>query len=112
MKINPSYTVSKNLSLFENWWQNVGYMMVDKISSKYRKENPEYDPNMELKNDRDFVHSIYHNHNCYDLTCNLAEMAFYYGKNNIPWTLNKSNSLFCDLDKVVLLAHKSGDKYD
>ena len=86
-------------------------MMVDKISSKYRKENPEYDPDMELKNNKDFVHSIYHNYNCYDLTYNLAEYAFNCGKNNSPWSLNNSNTLFCDLDKITILAYKAGNKY-
>lgn len=111
MKNNTSHIVSSDSSNFENWWKNVGNLMVKKLHKQYIKQNPNYDSNMPIRNNRDFVHLMYHTKNCYNLTYNFAKQAFNYGKNNYTWNLNNTNTLYCDLDKVIILAHKTGSKY-
>lgn len=112
MTKKPYYIFSDKLTPFENWWQSVGYLMVDKFAKKYRKDNPEFDSNMSLKNNNDFVHKIYHDYSCFDLCYDQSHLAFLYGVNNVDWTINNSNSLFCDLDKISILANKAGKRYN
>lgn len=107
----PKYIFSDKLTPFENWWQVVGYFMVYKFSKKYQKDNPQFDHNMVLKNNNDFVHRIYHDYSCFDLSYNQSYIAFLYGINNVSWTINNSNSLFCDLDNIGILAYDAGKRY-
>jgi len=93
--------------LFQNWWGKVGSKKVEKMESKYLKENPDYDPDDDDMSDSGCVHRMMHEGEAENMTYDASEVAFIQGYNNEE--IN-ADCLYCELDDVVGEAYKAGKK--
>lgn len=103
--------MSKDLDLiFSDWFAKKSEKKVNKIQKKWIKDNEPNDPDEDCGGDHWHVNEMMHCGEAYDMTWDNAKEAFLAGANGEKWEMDMSNSLFCDLDEVILDAYEQGKK--
>jgi hypothetical protein len=95
---------------FEEWWDKVAQKQVDKIERDWIKETEPNDPDDDGGGDSWHVNQMMHDGDAHNATYDIAEEVFKKGQNNEPWEMTMGDSLFCDLDSVIIESHEAGKK--
>lgn len=97
-------------NLFYDWYSKVASKKVDKIEKDWIKENEANDPNDDGGGDHWHVNQMMFNGDAHEMTAENAEPVFIKGYNGEPWTMEQSDSLYCELDVVIQMAYEAGKK--
>jgi hypothetical protein len=85
----------KKVDLFAEWWIKKAKKRVLKIEKAWINKN---EPNDQMM----------HNGDAYGVTMELAERVFLMGVRGEFWEMTPKDSLFCDLDEVIVDAYLVG----
>ena len=95
---------------FEEWWGKVAQKQVDKIERDWIKETEPNDPDDDGGGDSWHVNQMMHEGEAHNATYDIAEEVFKKGQNNETWEMTMGDSLFCDLDSVIIESYEAGKK--
>jgi hypothetical protein len=93
---------------FEEWWVKVAQKQVDKIERDWIKETEPNDPNDDGGGDSWHVNQLMHDGEAHNATYDIAEEVFKKGVNGEAWEMTMGDSLFCDLDSVIIESYEAG----
>lgn len=96
------------IALFDEWYSKVAQKKVDKIESQWVKDNEPNDPDEDEGGDHWHVNEMMFNGDAHEMTAGNAEPVFLKGYNGEPWTMEQSDSLYCELDEVIEMAYDAG----
>ena len=99
-----------NYSSFDEWWNKIASKKVDKIENKWLKENEPNDPEDDGGGDDWCVNEMMHNGDAHEMTSENAQPIFEMGAKGKSWTMDQSDSLYCDLDEVIIEAYEAGKR--
>lgn len=95
--------------LFGDWWNKIAEKKVSKIESKWLKENEPNDPEEE-GGDHWHVNEMMYSGDASEMTYEIAKEIFILGYKKESWEMTQSDSLYCDLDEVIMMAYEAGKK--
>jgi hypothetical protein len=95
---------------FEEWWDKVAQKKVDKIERDWVKENEPNDPDEDEGGDHWCVNQMMHEGDAHNMTYEIAEEIFNKGKNGEKWQMQQTDSLYCELDSVIMESYEAGKK--
>lgn len=98
----------KSWKEFGDWWDAVGSKMTSKIESRWIKQNEPNDPEEDAGGDHWHVNQMMHSGDAHEMTYEIAEKVFNHAKNDEPWEFCQEDSLYCELDDVIIEAHEAG----
>ena len=103
-----SASIKKGWASFSEWWSKVAQKKVDKIERSWLKENEPNDPEDDGGGDHWHVNEMMHSGDAHEMTAEIAERVFEQGRNGEKWEFDQSDSLYCDLDSVIVEAYEAG----
>ena len=96
-----SKPIKLKYSNFDEWWGKIASKKVDKI---------ENDPEDDGGGDDWCVNEMMHNGDAHEMTSENAQPIFEMGAKGKSWTMDQSDSLYCDLDEVIMEAYEAGKR--
>ena len=93
---------------FGYWWDKVAKRKVSKMENDWIKTNEPNDPDEDSGGDHWHVNEMMHRGDAHEMTAEIAEEVWGAGATGKEWEMNMGNSLFCELDEVIMDAYQAG----
>lgn len=94
--------------LFGEWWEKKAVKKVDKIEKAWVESNEPNSDEDEGGGDDWHVNRMMHSGDAHELTYEIALQVFLAGYKGEKWEPNMGDSLFCDLDDIIVSAYLAG----
>lgn len=98
----------KKADVFSEWWTKKAVKRVAKIEKAWVKSNEPNDPEDSGGGDHWHINQMMHDGDACGMTMEIAERVFSMGVRGEFWEMTMGDSLFCDLDEVIVDAYLLG----
>jgi hypothetical protein len=98
---------AKNFKNFQEWWDKIAQKKVEKIERQWIKENEPNAPDDDEGGDHWCVNRMMHDGDAFNMTYEKAEEVWVLTAAGEPWHMSQEDSLYCDLDSVIMEAHEA-----
>lgn len=96
---------------FDAWWTQIAQPRMNHFIDKYVDEFPDYtEEDMEDYTDSGCVHRLVHEGEVENTLWEICQEVFELGYEGADWKMSMSDSLFCDLDDIIVLSYNAGQK--
>lgn len=100
----------KNQTSFSEWWDKVASPKVSKIEKAWVRDNEPNRADEEEGGDHWYVNQMMHDGEAHEFTHEIAERVWEATKKGEPWEMNQGDSLYCELDDIIMDAHEAAKK--